>query len=161
MRKMRKATKELPGSGASTPASQVPTPDGGQDLLAGGGCYELSRDGSEERGWPPAREEEGEPVGCTDFPAIEIEPCFISSQASQLRREATHLPRDLGKTPHPSLGLGFPVYEEVEFKDFPGLSRSCILESKSGSGGCNWVHSPRTLRIPCLLRDVRHQPAWS
>lgn len=37
--------KELPDGGASTPASQVPTPDGGQDLLADGVCYKLSRDG--------------------------------------------------------------------------------------------------------------------
>lgn len=107
VRTMRKATKELPDTGAPTPASQAPMPDGGQDLLADGGCYKLSRDGSEERGWPPAREEEEELVGCTDFPAIEVEPCFFSSQASQLRREATHLPCDLGQTP-PLFGTWFP-----------------------------------------------------
>ena len=35
--------EELPDGGAPTPASQVPTPDGGQDLLADGMCYKLNR----------------------------------------------------------------------------------------------------------------------
>lgn len=40
-----KGNEELPDGGASAPASQVPTPDGRQDLLADGMCYKLSRDG--------------------------------------------------------------------------------------------------------------------
>lgn len=41
--------EELPDGGAPTPASQVPTPDGGQDLLADGVCYKLNREGCEWR----------------------------------------------------------------------------------------------------------------
>lgn len=36
--------KELPDGGAPAPASQVPTPNGRQHLLADGVCYKLSRE---------------------------------------------------------------------------------------------------------------------
>lgn len=57
--------KELPDGGASTPAGQVPTPDGGQDLLADGVCYKLRRDGVATRQGGGR-----EPVGYTAFTSL-------------------------------------------------------------------------------------------
>lgn len=106
--------EELPDDGAPAPAGQVPAPDGGQDLLADGVRYKLSRVGVSRR--VAASRGGGRRVGrwghSPGSPAVETAGVSLLPRPGGSGEGPPPCRATLVR-PHPSWGLGFLVCDET------------------------------------------------